>query len=106
MEVSVDFYGAGVSRMCPGGGPPSLTRLPQVQGRLIALCGTADPLIPPEDQVAIEAAFHKADPSGQRLRYRALEGADHGFMCEARSSFHPQAAAQGWTLLRDALALS
>ena len=39
VEVSVDFYGAGVSRMCPGGGPPSLNRLPQVQGRLIALCG-------------------------------------------------------------------
>ena len=103
VEVSVDFYGAGVSRMCPGGGPPSLNRLPQVQGHLIALCGTADPLIPPEDQVAIEAAFQQADPSGQRLRYSAVEGADHGFMCEARSSFHPQAAAQGWTLLRDAL---
>ena len=103
VEVSVDFYGAGVSRMCPGGGPPSLNRLPQVQGHLIALCGTADPLIPPEDQVAIEAAFQQADPSGQRLRYCAVEGADHGFMCEARSSFHPQAAAQGWTLLRDAL---
>ena len=42
VEVSVDFYGAGVSRMCPGGAPPSLTRLPQVQGP-IALCGTADP---------------------------------------------------------------
>ena len=89
--------------MCPGGGPPSLTVLPQVQGRLIALCGTADALIPPEDQAAIKAAFQQADPSGQRLGYCAIEGADHGFMCEARSSFHPQAAAQGWRLLREAL---
>ena len=103
VDTSIDFYGAGVSRMCPGGGPPSLTRLPQVQGRLIALCGTSDPLIPPEEQAAIETAFQQADPSGQRLRYCAVEGADHGFMCEARSSYHPQAAAQGWMVLREAL---
>ena len=33
--------------------------------------------------------------------FRSVEfgGADHGFMCEARSSFNPQASAQGWRLL-------
>ena len=89
--------------MCPGGGPPSLTRLPQVQGRLIALCGMADPLIPSEERAAIQAAFYEQDPQAQRMRCLSLDGADHGFMCEARSSFHPQASAQGWSVLLDAM---
>ena len=103
VDTSIDFYGAGVSRMCPGGGSPSLTRLPQVQGRLIALCGTADPLIPSEERAAIQAAFYEQDPQAQRMRCLSLDGADHGFMCEARSSFHPQASAQGWSVLLDAM---
>ena len=103
VDTSIDFYGAGVSRMCPGGGPPSLTRLPQVQGRLIALCGTADPLIPSEERAAIQAAFYEQDPQAQRMRFLSVDGADHGFMCEARSSFHPQASAQGWSVLLDAM---
>ena len=61
--------------------------------------GTADPLIPIEDREAIGAALRKVDPAGERLGYVEFEGADHGFMCEARSSFDPQASAQGWSLL-------
>ena len=61
--------------------------------------GTADPLIPAEDRGAIGAALHKVDPAGQRLRVVECADADHGFMCEARSSFNPQASAQGWRLL-------
>ena len=96
---SFNFYGAGVSRMRPGGGPPSLELLPQVAGRLTCVCGTADPLIPSEDRAAIQAALSKADPGGDRLRYVSMEGADHGFMCEARGSFKADAAALGWQML-------
>ena len=103
VDTSIDFYGAGVSRMCPGGGPPTLTRLPQVRGRVLAICGAADPLIPADEQAAIQAAFQQIDPSGERLRCLTVENANHGFMCEARGSFHPQASAQGWSWLLDAL---
>ena len=99
VEHAFDFYGAGVSRMRPGGGEPSLALLPEIQGQLTCVFGTADPLIPAEDRDAIEAALSKADPAGQRLRFLECGGADHGFMCEARKSFDPQASAQGWRLL-------
>ena len=99
VEQVFDFYGAGVSRMRPGGGEPSLALLPDVQARLTCVFGTADPLIPGEDRVAIGAALHKADPGGKRFRSVECAGADHGFMCEARSAFNPQASAQGWRLL-------
>ena len=85
VDHAFDFYGAGVSRMRPGGGQPSLALLPGIKARLTCVFGTVDPLIPAEDR--------------QRLRVVECAGADHGFMCEARSSFDPQASAQGWRLL-------
>ena len=99
VEHAFDFYGAGVSRMRPGGGEPSLALLPEIKARLTCVFGTADPLIPAEDRQAIGAALHKVDPAGQCLRVVVYAGADHGFMCEARASFNPQASAQGWRLL-------
>lgn len=104
-EVShaFDFYGAGVVQGRPGGGAPSLDLLPQVQGQLTCLCGTADPLIPEADRRVIAAALASADPSGERLRYVKLAAADHGFMCEARDSFNAAASQRGWQLLRESL---
>ena len=96
---SFDFYGAGVSRMRPGGGAPTLELLPQVSGQLTCLCGTADPLIPEEDRAAIQAGLMACDPSADRLRYVEIDGADHGFMCEARDSFDAEASALGWELM-------
>ena len=99
VEHAFDFYGAGVSRMRPGGGEPSLALLPEIKARLTCVFGTADPLIPSEDREATRAALSKVDPAGQRLRSLEVADADHGFMCEARSSFNPQGSAQGWSLL-------
>ena len=99
VHSSIDFYGAGVCQGRPGGGDPSLTLLHQVTGRLTCVCGMDDPLIPPQDQRQIAEALRKADPTGERLHYLAMEGADHGFMCEARNSYNPAAAVQGWELI-------
>ena len=99
VEHAFDFYGAGVSRMRPGGGEPSLALLPEIKARLTCVFGMADPLIPPEDREAIGVALSQVDPAGQRLRFVEYADADHGFMCEARSAFNPQASAQGWRLL-------
>ena len=69
VEHAFDFYGAGVSRMRPGGGEPSLALLPEIQARLTCVFGTADPLIPSEDREAIGVALRQVDPAGQRLRW-------------------------------------
>ena len=103
VSSSIDFYGAGVSRTRPGGGPPSLELLSCVKGRLTCVCGTQDPLIPVEDRADIQAALSFENPSGERLRYLEVEGADHGFMCEARSNSNPVAAARGWNVLLEGL---
>ena len=102
VHVSLDFYGAGVSCGQPGGGAPSLELLPSVQRELHCLCGSIDPLIPSSEQQAIQAALQTQDPTGLRLRYSAFEGADHGFMCEARDQYHQPSAEEGWRLLLEA----
>ena len=102
---SFAFYGAGVVQGRPGGGAPALELLPQVSGAFTCLFGLDDPLIPASDRAAIEAALQAADPEGQRLRAVSYDGADHGFMCDARAAFNDKAASAGWRLLQDALGL-
>ena len=48
LEHAFDFYGAGVSRMRPVGGEPSLNLLPNIEARLTCVFGKADPLMPSE----------------------------------------------------------
>jgi carboxymethylenebutenolidase len=92
VAATCDFYGARVSTDRPGGGPPTLDVVPQIGGTLLCLCGDHDPLMPPEELTAIQAAL---TASGQPPMVVAA-GAGHGFMCEARADFHPAAAAEGW----------
>ncbi len=91
-------YGARVSSFRPGGGEPTLAVLPRLPGHLLCLVGDQDPLMPAAELAAIEAAL-----AGDRARRPELErrlvvaaGAGHGFLCDQRADFHPQAAAQGW----------
>lgn len=50
--------------------------------------------MPPEELSAIQQAL--AAVPGRRHRFVMAPGAGHGYMCEARSDFHPQASAAGW----------
>ena len=85
------FYGARVSNFRPGGGEPTLAVVPQIVGDLLFIAGDQDPLIPPEELQAIDNAF-----VGDRQRLVVARGAGHGFLCEARADYHPEAAAMGW----------
>ena len=99
VAATVDAYGARVSSFRPGGGPPTLELLPAIGGDLLCLCGDQDPLMPPEELAAIEAALAAVQQPGRQRRLLVAPGAGHGFFCEARSDFHPEAAHQGWTAL-------
>ena len=77
--------------------------LSKTSGKLTCICGTGDPLIPQADRTSIKEALSKKDPSQSRLSYVEIEDADHGFMCEQRASFSPNASALGWKLLMSEL---
>ena len=91
VDTTFDFYGAGVATTRPGGGAPSLELLSNTSGQLTCIYGTDDPLIPEADRTSIQEALSKADPSEVRLSYVEIGDADHGFMCEQRASFNPNA---------------
>ena len=96
VAATCNFYGARVSNFRPGGGSPTLELLPQIQGHLLCFCGDQDPLMPPDELAAIESAIAASQQPGRERRMVMAPGAGHGFMCEARADFHPEAARQGW----------
>ena len=96
VAATCDFYGARVSSYRPGGGEPTLAVLPQIPGHLLCLAGAVDPLMPAQELAAIDTALASQARPGMVRRQLVAAGAGHGFMCEARADFHPQASAQGW----------
>lgn len=96
VTATCDFYGARVSNFRPGGGAPTLELLPQIQGHLLCFCGDQDPLMSAEELTAMNAAIAAVQQPGKDRRMLISPGAGHGFMCEARADFHPEAARQGW----------
>ena len=77
--------------------------LSKTSGKLTCICGTGDLLIPKADRTSIKEALNKEDPSQSRFNYLEIEDADHGFMCEQRASFNPNASALAWKLLMSEL---
>jgi carboxymethylenebutenolidase len=101
--ATCDAYGARVSAFRPGGGAPTLAVVPEIPGHLLCLAGDRDPLMPAEELRAIEAALAADAARRPQLERRLLvaPGAGHGFLCEARADFHPEAAALGWQAMLD-----
>ena len=94
IQATASFYGAGITTMTPGGGPPTITRTNEIKGRTIyAFFGMEDASIPAEQVDEIEAALDKHQVLHRIFRY---EGADHGFFCDRRASYNAKAAADAW----------
>lgn len=89
------FYGARVSTERPGGGKPTLTEVPEIPGRLWCFCGDRDPLMPPKELKAIKLALG-AVPN-ERHCLIVVPGAGHGYMCEDRGDFCPEASSTSWS---------
>lgn len=93
IKATASFYGAGIPTMTPGGGPPTLTRTAQIQGRIYLFFGTADASIPAEQVDQIEAELNQYHIPYGVFRY---PGADHGFFCDHRASYNETAASEAW----------
>jgi carboxymethylenebutenolidase len=93
IKATASFYGAGIATMCPGEEYPTVTRTSEITGTLYGFFGTADPLIPLPEVDIMEAELTRYQISHKIFRY---DGADHGFFCNARSSYNTEAAADAW----------
>lgn len=93
IQVTASFYGAGITMFTPGGGPPTVTRTPEIQGTIYLFFGEADASIPSQQVEQIEAALNQNQVSHQIWRYA---GAEHGFFCDRRDSYDRDAAHHAW----------
>ncbi|VEP12869.1 putative carboxymethylenebutenolidase [Hyella patelloides LEGE 07179] len=98
VRATASFYGAQIVNWCPGEDEPTIKRTKDIDGTIYAFFGTADSLIPNEqvDQIATELAT-------QQIEHRVFryEGADHGFFCDRRQSYNPDAAKDAWQKMLD-----
>lgn len=96
--VTASFYGGGIATFTPGGGEPTLSRTPGIPGTVYCFFGTEDPLIPNDQVDQVEAALTAASDRHRVFRYT---GAGHGFVCDQRSDYRPDAAADAWKKVED-----
>jgi carboxymethylenebutenolidase len=93
IKASASFYGAGITTRTPGGGNPTISRTPDIQGTIYTFFGMEDASIPAAQVDEIAAQLEKYKISHRVFRY---DGSDHGFFCNHRASYNPQAAADAW----------
>lgn len=93
IKATASFYGAGITTRTPGGGAPTITRIPEISGTLYAFFGMEDTSIPVDQVDQIEAELAKNQIPYHVFRY---DKADHGFFCDQRASYNPEAAADAW----------
>lgn len=98
IQAAASFYGAGIPTWCPGGGQPTIAYTQDIKARLYAFFGMDDASIPAEHIDQIEAALQNHQISHRLFRY---SGADHGFFCDQRASYNPDAAADAWIRVQE-----
>jgi carboxymethylenebutenolidase len=86
------YYGGRI--LIPfGEGPAPIDRTPNIQCPVLGLFGALDQNPTVEDVKTIEAALKQA---GKTYDFHIYDGAGHGFNCDERPSFHPDASADAW----------
>lgn len=94
LGAAVGFYGGGLVTARFPQFPALVERTPSLQTPWLGLFGDLDGSIPVEDVEALRDALDSQAPvAHQVVRYA---DADHGFHCDVRPSFHPEAAADAW----------
>jgi carboxymethylenebutenolidase len=92
LGAGVTFYGGGVAQG-RFGMPPLVELATELKTPWLGLFGDADQSIPVADVEALRAAVSGAPVPAEIVRY---PDADHGFHCDARSSYHEASAKDGW----------
>ena len=91
--AGVGFYGGGIASQGHFPFPALIGEAGSLQTPWLGLFGDADGGIPVEDVEALRSALTAAPVPTEVVRY---PGAEHGFHCDARGSYHPEAAADAW----------
>ena len=92
LGAAVSFYGGGIAQS-RFGLPPLFDLAPTLQTPWLGFFGDKDASIPTDQVEGLRTAAEKAEPQTAVVRYAE---ADHGFHCDARSSYHEESAKDAW----------
>jgi carboxymethylenebutenolidase len=92
LGAAVTFYGGGVAQG-RFGLPPQIELAPELETPWLGLYGDEDQSIPVDDVEQLRAAAERAPVETAVVRYA---GAGHGFHCDERPDYRPDAAADAW----------
>lgn len=94
IAAAAAYYGGGIAAPeGPGGAPSTLSRTASIRGRIHCYFGEQDGMIPMDQVEAIKAAL--AD-GGIENEVHVYPGADHGFHCDQRGTYHEASAKDAW----------
>jgi carboxymethylenebutenolidase len=92
LGAAVSFYGGGIAQS-RFGFPPLFDLAPTLQTPWLGLFGDLDQSIPTKEVEGLRAAVANAAPEAEVVRFT---DANHGFHCDARSSYHEVSAKDAW----------
>lgn len=93
VKAAVPFYGGGMGRPGPAGDKSPLDYVAGLRAPVLAFFGGKDPFIPLAEVDKFRDALKAANKPAEVVLYN---DADHGFMCDERSSHHPVHAREAW----------
>ena len=95
LQASVSYYGGGITGSPMPMFPDLLGHAKDLHAPILLFWGGKDGHIGSEIVRAVEDALKAADKPYAQV---VFSQADHGFFCDARASYNPEAAAQAWPL--------
>lgn len=87
LACAVTYYGGQIHTL--------LDRIPRLSGQHLFLWGGADATIPFEQRRRIQDAMQEHKRTFMSVEFG---GADHGFFCDQRPTYHPEAAHLAWEM--------
>jgi carboxymethylenebutenolidase len=97
IKATVSFYGGGIpAAPGSGGGPATIDRTSEIEGKILCLFGDQDDYIPAADVDQIRGALDLADTDYEIVVY---PGVGHGFFCDVREGYDEKSAKDAWAKL-------
>jgi carboxymethylenebutenolidase len=90
IKAAVPFYGGSIADDSP---TAPLNAAGDLQAPILCFFGERDPYIPLSQVHKIEETLRTL---GKSSEVKVYAGADHGFFCDERPSYHPEAAQDAW----------
>ena len=92
LAASVVFYGGGIGNSL-GDGPSPLEQTANIGCPMLGLFGVEDANPTPDDVAKMDSEL---TTHGKAHEFHSYDGAGHGFHCETRASYRPEAAVDAW----------